>query len=211
MNLHTRRYTARTCNASAVASRNLKQDRSCILIYCGKATPRWKGRGPIRECLLRFRLLTYHGVESQILSKARRLALTVPANLFARAQHPTKRGNSCSPGGIATLLSSGVFVTCPTTENVHFAMLQDSNKCVPCNLWLFQLHLFIDPIPEVQVSLPIWTKRQCIAHTRGYKGHVPEETEARCERQICSKWKGSHGATHIRKDVRIGATKGVPV
>jgi hypothetical protein len=28
---------------------------------------------------------------------------------------------------------------------------------------------FVDPIPDVHVSLPVWTKRQCIAHTTGYK------------------------------------------
>ena len=37
---------------------------------------------------------------------------------------------------------------------------------------------FADPIPDVQVSLPVWTKRQCLSHTTSYKGHVPEETKA---------------------------------
>jgi hypothetical protein len=57
--------------------------------------------------------------------------------------------------------------------------------------------IIVDAIPNMQVSLPVWTKRQCIAHPTRYRRDVPEETEARCERQICSKWKGSHGATHI--------------
>ena len=28
---------------------------------------------------------------------------------------------------------------------------------------------FVDTIPNVQVSLPVWTKRQCVAHPSGYK------------------------------------------
>jgi hypothetical protein len=38
--------------------------------------------------------------------------------------------------------------------------------------------IFVDPIPDVQVSLPVWTKRQCLAHPTRYKGDVPHETEA---------------------------------
>ena len=69
----------------------------------------------------------------------------------------------------------------------------------------------VDPTPDVQVSLPVWTNRQCVTHPTGYDRHVPQETEARCERQIRSKWKGSHRSTHIREDARIRPTKGVPM
>jgi hypothetical protein len=35
----------------------------------------------------------------------------------------------------------------------------------------------VDPIPAVQVSLPIWTKRQRLAHPTCYKGDVQDKTE----------------------------------
>ena len=125
--------------------------------------------------LVQFRLLTYPGSESKILWKVRRLALMVLANLFAKAQHRTNKGNWRSPGGIATYSAIIRFV-CNMSFDFHCAC---SNATTFKQFRSF-LHITlsstfsVDPILDVYVGIIAsmdqtimprtyhWLQRTCI-------------------------------------------------